>query len=194
MAQQMLSFKRKTKPNSPSQYDVKNAIQHAVKNERGMATIETIPLIMVFVFMLCYEFGIFGIIHTGIMHSISARAYAFETFRNRSSLVYFRDGVNDQKPLGVNYFRNSGTRTHGIRSEKVTDNDAQVDGIASERPIRVGIPFAPDLASRKDLERHNTKLFDQTLVGPQKRNTSVEVNPVWIQVQYGICLNAHCGG
>ncbi len=170
----------------------KNALKNALKNERGMATIETIPLMMVFVFMLCYEFGIFGIIHTGIMHSISARAYAFETFRNRSSLVYFRDGVND--PLGVYYFRNAGTRTHGIASEKRSSDDPNLDGIASERPIRVGIPFEPDQASRKDLERHNTKLFNPALVGPQKRNTTVEVNPVWIQVQYGMCLDAKCGG
>ena len=164
----------------------------AIDNERGMATIETIPLIMVFVFMLCYEFGIFGVIHTGIMQSISARAYAFETFRNRSNLFYFRDGPGDL-PLGSYYFRNAGTRTHGIASEKKSDEDSNDDGLAAERPLRVGIPFTPDLTSRKDLDRHNVKIFSQTLVGPQKRNTSVEVNPVWIQVVYGMCLNKKCG-
>jgi hypothetical protein len=162
-----------------------------LRNEKGMATIETIPLIMVFVFMLCYEFGVFGIIHTGIMQSISARAYAFETFKNRSSLVYFRD---DPGGSAVNFFRLTGTRTHGIASEAKTDNDGGFDGIAAERPLRVGIPFEPDQESRDDLERHNVKLFDQALVGPQKRNQKVEVNPVWIQVQYGMCLNTRCGG
>ena len=156
-----------------------------------MATIETIPLIMVFVFLLCYEFGVFGIIHTGIMQSISARAYAFETFKNRSNLAYFRD---DMGSVSVNYYKSVGDRTHGIASEARGDNDTDTDGIAAERPLRVGLPFTPDEASRKDLARHNEKLFDQALVGPQKRNTAVEVNPVWIQVQYGMCLDAKCGG
>ncbi len=166
----------------------------AVKNERGMATIETIPLIMVFVFMLCYEFGVFGVIHTGIMQSISARAYAFEIFRNRTNVVYFRDTLdrNTGQPTG-GQFRKIGNRTHNIASEQRTSADTD-DGIASERPLRVGIPMDPDVASRRDLERHNNKVFDQNLVGPQKRNQSVDVSPVWIQVQYGLCLDARCGG
>ncbi len=156
-----------------------------------MATIETIPLIMVFVFLIAYEFGVFGIIHTGIMQSISARTYAFDTFKNRSSLVYFRDNPGAPEK---SFFRNAGTRTHGIASEARTDADGTADGIAAERPIRVGIPFAPDEQSRRDLERHNQKIFDPALVGPLKRNQKVEVNPVWIQVQYGMCLNVNCGG
>lgn len=166
---------------------MKKPLTH-IKNEKGMATIETIPLIMVFVFMLCYEFGVFGIIHTGIMQSISARSYAFEVFRNRSNLVYYRDtsGVGG-------FFRNVGNRTHGIASEKRTDADIK-DGMASERPLRVGIPMEADVQSRNDLARHNEKVFDQKLVGFQKRNQQVDVSPVWIQVQYGICLDARCGG
>lgn len=163
-------------------------LPNALKDEKGMATIETIPLIMVFVFLICYEFGVFGVIHTGIMQSISARTYAFETFKNRTSLLYFRDTA-----VSPYFFKTQGTRTHGIASEKKTDFDTS-DGIAAERPLRVGIPFEPDEASRKDLDRHNIKVFDQNLVGPQKRNQKVEVNPVWIQVQYGMCLNVACGG
>lgn len=168
-----------------------------VKNDRGMATIETIPLIMVFVFLICYEFGMFGIIHTGIMQSMSARAYAFETFRNRTNLVYFRDGPNDELQ-GLNIFRNVGNRTHGIASEAKTASDPNSDGIAAERPLRIGIPFPDDELRRLEHSRHddshNVKIFNPALVGAQKRNTIVEVNPVWIQVQYGICLNANCGG
>ena len=154
-----------------------------------MATIETIPLIMVFVFLIAYEFGSFGIIHTGIMQSISARTYTFETFKNRSSLVYFRDNT----PEGTHsFYRNAGTRTHGIASELRSDADNNDDGIAAERPIRVGIPFSPDQGSRKDLDRHNVALFEKIVAS--KRNQKVEVNPVWIQVQYGMCLNVNCGG
>jgi len=27
-----------------------------------------------------------------------------------------------------------------------------------------------------------------------ERNTSISLDPVWIKVQYGICLTADCGG
>ena len=160
-----------------------------LRDEKGMATIETIPLIMIFVVLLCYEFGVFGIIHTGIMQSMSARAYAFETFRNRSNLVYFRDTpAPDQFQ-----FRNTGTRTHGIASEARQAQDTD-DGIAAERPLRVGLPLDPDIASRNDRARHNEGIFDENKIRGQKRNERVDISPVWIQVQYGMCLNARCGG
>lgn len=155
-----------------------------------MATIETIPLIMVFVFLLCYEFGVFGIIHTGIMQSISARAYAFETFKGRSSLLYLRDDPG----AGQNFFGKMGDRVHGISSEARTDSDPNKDGLASTRPLRVGIPMQPDGASNKDEDRHDNKLFDPANIALDKRNTKIEVSPVWIQIQYGICLNTTCGG
>lgn len=154
-----------------------------------MATIETIPLIIVFVVLLCYEFGVFGVIHTGIMQSMSARAYAFETFRNRANVTYFRDTSG----RGFREFKNVGNRTHGIASEARTDADT-TDGIAAERPLRVGIPMAADEASRRDLERHNTKSFNEPGLQSGKRNERIEISPVWIKVQYGMCLNARCGG
>jgi hypothetical protein len=157
-----------------------------IKNERGMATIEAIPLILVFMLLLTYELGMFGVIHTGIMNSISSRAYAFETFRGRTNLTYFRDTAGSE----LTQFRTTGNRTHAVASERRTASDTQM-GIATERPYRVGGP-APEEMGRTNVSIHNEKVFDQTLVGPQKRNGSVEVSPVWIQVQYGICLNAKC--
>ncbi len=160
-----------------------------LRNEKGMATIETIPLIMIFVVLLCYEFGVFGVIHTGIMQSMSARAYAFETFRNRSNLTYFRD-----TPTPLNNFHKTGVRTHGIASEAKSEADGSADGIAAERPLRVGMPLDPDLQSRNDRTRHNETIFDQNVIRGQKQNERVDISPVWIQVQYGMCLNARCGG
>lgn len=159
-----------------------------LNNEKGMATIETIPLILVFVFMLCYELGMFGIIHTGIMHSISARAYAFETFKNRSNLYYFRDSPGGSE---IYYFKNVGNRTHGVASELKTDADNGLDGVAAERPLRVGIPMEVDTASRNNIELHNKQIFEK--ISPGKRNQDFKVNPVFIQVQYGICMNVTCG-
>lgn len=162
-----------------------------LNNEDGMATVEAIPLILVFMLLLTYELGMFGVIHTGIMNSISSRAYAFEVFRNRSNLVYFRDeGVGGNK---LTEFRTMGNRTHAVASEYRTDTDTEM-GIATERPIRMGGPVIDsNISTRNDNVTHNEKIFNQALVGPQKRNQLVEVSPVWLQIQYGICINANCG-
>jgi hypothetical protein len=129
--------------------------------------------------------GYFGIVHTGIKNSISARAYAFETFRSRTNLVYFRD--NSTANAAVQYSR-VGNRTHGIVSEMRSDTDLRF--VATERPIRVGLPIAPD-ASRNDPSVHNYKIHT---ISPGKRNQLHSASPVWVTVQYGICLNAICGG
>lgn len=160
-----------------------------LNNEDGMATLEAIPLILIFMLLLTYELGMFGVIHTGILNSISSRAYAFETFRNRTNLVYFRDfGISGNR---LAEYRTMGNRTHAVASEFRPSTSEM--GIATERPIRMGGPAVePNIATRNDSTTHNEKIFNQTLVGPQKRNQLVEVSPVWLQIQYGICINANC--
>lgn len=151
-----------------------------------MATIETLPLLFIFLFLTSYTLGFFGIIHTGIMNSISARAYAFETFRNRSSLLYFRDTPNSDRK----HYKKSQSRTHMILDENREENDAQMR--VTERPLRIGIPLQPG-PSRQDPTIHNDKLFQEDAIMDKKRNQRVEVSPVWVMVQYGICLNMQCG-
>ena len=169
---------------------MKNNISHLrsqLRNERGAATVETVPLMFVFVVLISYTLGMFGIIHTGIMQSISARAYAFETFKNRSNLVYFRDTPSEFSK----HFKNVGVRLHGIASE--TRNSDQWE--ASARPLRVGLPFNREIAhSQGDSgDIHNGKVHDRELIGYGTRNEQVEVSPVWIMIQYGICIDNKCG-
>lgn len=154
-----------------------------------MATLEVLPLILIFVFLMAYTLGAFGIIHTGIMNSISARAYAFETFRNRSNLWYFRDLKGSEK----RHYRDHGNRFHGIMAEHNKANEFR----ATERAIRMGMS-APPGPSRNDPKIHNEKLFGDDLqesltASGSKRNTQVEVGPAWVMVQYGICINVKCG-
>ncbi len=157
-------------------------------SQDGFATIETIPLIFLFIIMSCYAMGFFGVVHTGILNSISARAYAFETFRNRSNLTYFRDTVfNGGSPSQLLSYSKVGNRTHGITREFRSSDEF----IVTERPIRVGYPIAPD-ERRGDLELHNQTIHSQVQFG--KRNTDLASSPVWIKVQYGMCLNVSCGG
>lgn len=151
-------------------------------NQKGLATLETLPIIFVFIVLLTYTFGFFGIIHTGILNSIAARNYAFEVFRHRSNLSYFRSN-----PGGKFFdFVVKSNRIHGIASEFTPES-----GIAAtERLISMGMP-AGDLLGNNDRNLHNSIIpsGDQIPFGEQ---TQREVNPVWIMTFYGMCLNASC--
>ena len=134
--------------------------------------------------LFSYTLGAFGIIHTGIMHSISARAYAFETFRNRTSLIYFRDLPGAER----RHFRIHGNRFHGIMTENTKGNQFR----ATERAIRMGIGVDPD-GSRNDAAIHNEKVHGSEQLGDGQRNESIEVSPAWIVIAYGICMRVSCG-
>ena len=158
-----------------------------LNSEKGMATLETLPLLFIFIYLFAYTLGGFGIVHTAIKNSIAARAYAFETFRNRSNLVYFRDTAGSE----LLQLKDIHCRVHGIMSEGARSDDSAFR--ASERALRMGVPIASD-GSRNDPNIHNVKVFDTGNIDAGKRNTKVGTSPVWIMVQYGICLDNGCGG
>ncbi len=150
---------------------------------------ETIPLLVIFVILLAYSFGSFGIIHTGILNSIAARTYAFETFRGRSNVTYFRDNIRPGEGYEALHFLRKGNRVHGIKQENPTSNAE--DFRATERPLRIGLGNIPGDVSRTTASVHNERIY--TDVGEQLQ-TQVGVSPAWVMTQYGICLNATCGG
>lgn len=144
-------------------------------NEKGIATIEAAMLLSIFVVFMTYCVGTFGVIHTGILNSISSRAYAFETFRNRSNLNYFRDTEGTEFSHTVKY----GVRMHGIVDERETENLWSV----TQRTLSKG----REVASVPRREVDNEDLFN-------KKKERGQANPVWIKTVYGICLNFECGG
>lgn len=151
-----------------------------LKSEKGMATLEALPLLVIFIMLVSYGLGMFGIIHTGILHSIASRTYAFETFRNRTNLTYFRD--NKINPGAQGHYNKYGVRFHAVKAE-----DAEGERFTpSKRTIAIGkaVERLPGSA-----EIHNNSINEL-----QVRNQKVEVNPAWIMVGYGICINATCGG
>ena len=150
-----------------------------LNNRRGLATIEAIPLIVLFIMLTAYSLGLWGSIHTAILHSIAARTYAFETFRNRTNLKIFRENT---RPGNLFSYANKGMRYHAVGAE-ARPNDATF--YASRRPLSVGFPSPATGATQAD---HLEKIFD---VLP--RNQTVGVGPIWIMVGYGICLDAACG-
>ncbi len=153
-----------------------------LKNNKGFASIEATVLMVLFVSMLYYTFGFFGIVHTGILHNIGARTYAFETFRHRSNVMYFRSN----NAAAVLHYYNHGMRLHGVNTDTQANPDTQ---IATERPISMGLEL--DEKGRKP-STHNNDIFQK--VPANGRNTSIAVNPVWIMTMYGLCLNSECGG
>lgn len=167
------------------------------RGERGIASIEMIPVLVLFVMLLNYTMGFFGVIHSGILNSIAARNYAFETFRNRTNLNYLRD-----IPEGLNlnsYYTKYNYRFHGIISEY----SGRLDWVATRRPIK----FTDHQKYRSAAGGgQGTKSDHESLVrriqgggktsdifsgeGPEDGQSGV--NPVWLQTLYGICLNSAC--
>ena len=148
------------------------------EQQRGMASVEAIPLLIIFVMLSAYCVGIFGSIHTGILHSIAARTYAFEIFRNRANLDVHRENLPE-----VLMMNKSEIRFHGISDEAAPRGSDQ--WLVARRPLSVGYP-SPDVgANRND---HLQRIFSL-----QPRNQAVSVGPIWIMIGYGMCLNASCG-
>lgn len=155
-----------------------------VTNQKGMAVLEMIPILIVIVILLNFSYGFFGVIHTGILNSIAAKNYAFETFRNRSNLWYFR--VKPDKDNHNYYGWNQ--RLHGIASDSRPSSSSAA--IATERSISFMSGFGgPDNLGRTPASHES--VFSIKDDGTRFNGKS-GVNPVWIRPAYGICLNAKC--
>ncbi|MAE72603.1 MAG: hypothetical protein CL675_00810 [Bdellovibrionaceae bacterium] len=168
------------------------------QNDEGMATIEALPMLVIFVMFITFGIGLWGVVHTGIVNSMAARNYAFETFNFRSDVTYFHDRRMDpNNPVHYQGLSNAsdplpGVRLHGINSWKATPNQQVVAGanfIAPQRPLAFGRgqPVA-------DIDSNDGAYHSQTIIdfsGPADQN--VRVSPVWIMIAYGICVNARCG-
>ncbi len=150
-------------------------------NNKGLASIEATVLTVLFISMIYYTFGFFGIVHTGVLHNIHSRTYVFETFRHRTNLMYFRSNRGD----ALHYY-DVMTRLHGINTDTQLLGSEQV---ATERPIAMGMEINED---GRQQSVHNRDVFDRVPAGG--RNQTVSVNPVWIMTLYGICLSNQCGG
>lgn len=163
-------------------------------NQKGMATIEMIPILILFVVLVNFTLGFFGVIHSGILNSIAARNYAFESFRNRANLNYLRD-----ENMGANnpFYSLEGFRYHSIVAEDAKQDNSWV---ATKRPIKFS-----DLKTGSDpiagTGEHNSvirrmaeeKKTSEYFTGQNKNDGNAGVSPVWIMTTYGICLNATCG-
>lgn len=152
-----------------------------IKNQKGLAIFEMIPILVILILLLNFSFGFFGAIHTGIKQSITARNYAFETYRHRADLNYFN-------PISTETFSYDSRkmRIHGIISSKSKN---ATDFIATSRTIdRFQQQQAVDEGTSSEQD-HIVKVQEMP---DSRRNENIEVNPIWLKTAYGICLNAAC--
>jgi len=167
----------------------------AVKNEKGMAVLEIIPILFIYMLLINFSLGFFGAIHAGILHNIAARNYAFETMRHRSNLVYHR------VVSPTNNFASRGYRFGGIIFDNATLAD--VSFTAPKRPIAFTSAFGGndsangiDLSERGPAGEPNAKTLHNTTVNGLNnlaRNENISVGQIWIKSLYGICINSQCG-
>lgn len=152
----------------------------------GMATIETLPILILFVVLSTYSLGFFGVIHSAILQSIAARAYAFETFRHRTEVKYFRH--QEVTEMQMSHYADRGFRIHSIRAANAQESEF----LPTTRRITFAGPDKPEEVKRSSA---NDKTFqDIRSLEAGKRNEEVGANPVWITISHGICIDANCGG
>ena len=154
--------------------------QSSLKNKNGMAVIEALLMMVVFLTLFWYTIGFWGVTHTAILQSISARNYAVEIFRHRSNLWYFRG--NRASPLK---YHPTSVRLHGVNTDAGTG--VVLEQYATERRVAM---FQENETEGRSSNEHQ-KAQGEVQVGT--RNDSISVDPVWIKIQYGICLTAECG-
>jgi hypothetical protein len=156
----------------------------AFKNQKGMAVMELIPIMVILVILINYSLGFFGAIHTGILNSMAARNYAYETFQHRANLVYLRD--NSVEAATVNYAKYD-KRWHASISDKAGARNGKDDFVATER--RIDFLEKNQETGTKDI--HNRQMA--SVIDGKRFTANDGVNPIWVRPQYGICLSAKCG-
>lgn len=178
------------------------------KSEKGMAIIESIPVLFMIVVLFNFSLGFFGAVHSGILNSIASYNYTLETFRFRSNLVYFRPGGDT-----VNYAK-SNNRVHGTVQDGSEDSgDNKVDNKRWPATMR-GITFnyknednSRNLSSIQDgrgkvggaesdhsftSNPDNSKIWFMKSKAVPTASDTVQTPRIWIKTVYGICLNADC--
>ena len=170
----------------------------ALQNQKGLALLEVVPIMFIMFLLLGVTLGSWGVVHTAITYSISARHYNFYIFNNRSDLSYLRDCCTEDWGSDPNkHFllkardRNwspSGARFSMINSVVPPDPNQQYSAVRFANFNN----RTSDYSSRDKFidGRGHREIYNL----PGDRNRELKADPVWIMVGYGICFDAACGG
>jgi hypothetical protein len=152
--------------------------------EKGMALVESIPVLFTIVIVFNFSLGFFGSIHSGILNSIGAYNYSLETFRFRSNLMYFRPGADSKQ-----HYLKSKNRVHGV----IQDGNVTTES-KGRWPVTVRkLAFNAEVPVSQD-PNHSwaAKASGIWSVDTLKARSDVETPEIWIKTVYGICINAEC--
>ena len=140
-----------------------------LNNQRGIAMVEMLPLLSIFVILFGLTFGLWTSIHSGILQAIAARHYAFEVINNRTHFIYHRDTKN---PTGIKqYYEKNGKRFFAIVEQQ---NIADLKIIAEKKTLNL---FGKD----------SLRITGDPSSGQPQRN------PIKLKTGYGICIDFECG-
>jgi len=159
------------------------SLRQIINNQDGMATFEALPILVVFMMLISYGMGLYGSIHSATLSSIAARSYAFETFRHRADLTYFRSNNTSN-----GHYQNIGVRYHGVTP--LGGNPDKFE--AQEKNIYVGRRPAED---KRNINAGNVSFHNEDIYNDirYRQRATLEVSPIWVKVGYGMCINANCG-
>ena len=146
--------------------DMKKRKKFLLKSQKGIAMLEMLPLLVVFITLFGLTFGFWTAIHSATLSSIAARHYAFSVINNRTHFEYH----------GTSYYGKNGSNGKtGYRFFAVVDYQK------TETPYLIPV-------SRK------INLFDggDTKI-PQYKGEPDKANPIQIKTGYGICFDLLCG-
>jgi len=165
--------------------------QKKFRYQQGIATIELVPVLLAFVVLFNFTLGFFGVIHSGILNSIAARNYAFETFRNRSNLNRFRDDT--QNAFSDIAHNKDGFRYHSIISEGAP---AVSSGEPTWYVTSRAIKFTDQNQGIADDSESQDHSRVRQIRDPGKAKDVYDqaegIRSVWVKTAYGICLNHSC--
>lgn len=157
----------------------KNKTSKNKDSEKGFSLLEVLPLIIVITSLFAFLIGLWGMTHKHILHAISSRNYAFETFNHRANLTYF----NDSRSV-TNSYEESGLRFHA-------SGDGSGDTLkALVTPIRFPAEQERD---NQNPDYHRRQIFNESIIPAQGEGTGDGTILPWVLVAHGICLNAGCG-
>jgi len=145
----------------------------AKKSEEGFALLEAVAFLIAFVILTAYTIDFFTIVHTGIVNSIAARTYLFETLEHRADITYQRYNKQNVTTEKDTYYGDSHYRFHAVNDEDQPVEDTSHINASGRR------------LTQADDNGHQVQ--DGVLDKADNQTATV-----WLKTGYGICVDAYC--
>ena len=164
-----------------------------IHKKRGHAIVEFSLMFFIFFILFYFLYGSWGIVHAGVLNSISARFYAFDRMGNRADLSmdvieeteprsYFDGGKKDIRYFAV---------IHEAGGKEWFSQKLNLDKIGPVRESRNSIN-EEQLIAKKSGEWVKFKLGLKEEENRRFKRSGMPA--VHLKQGYGICLDAACGG